>query len=142
MAIPGESPEEIKVGNQAATEKSASGRLKHQSSAIPNLPKEAPKKSRGHPSMAGEPSSPDGSAKRLRENKNNDHPGVAILCTIPGVNQARAMAILEHFGSVRAFDQAILKERMQVPGIGRTLAKRFDQVMELPYRKGAKHEDV
>ncbi len=63
------------------------------------------------------------------------HPGVEILCAIfqGGVDRKRAVAILEHFGSVRAFEQATLKERMKVPGIGRTLAKRFDHYMELPY---------
>lgn len=65
----------------------------------------------------------------------DDHPGVGILCAIfqHGVDRTRALAILEHFGSVSAFQQATLKERMQVPGIGRTLAKRFDHNMELPY---------
>lgn len=66
-----------------------------------------------------------------------DHPGVEILRAIfqGGVDRKRALAILEQFGSVRGFDNANLKERMRVPGIGRTLAKRFDQYMELPYRK-------
>lgn len=67
----------------------------------------------------------------------HDHPGVEILRAIfqGGVNKKKALAILEEFGSVRGFEQASLKERMKVPGIGRTLAKRFDQYMELPYRK-------
>lgn len=68
----------------------------------------------------------------------DEHPGVKILCAIyqRGVDRTRALAILEHFGSVAAFQRATLKERMKVPGIGRTLAKRFDLNMELPYKKG------
>ncbi len=68
----------------------------------------------------------------------DEHPGVKILCAIyqHGVDETRALAILEHFGSVGAYQRANLKERMKVPGIGRTLAKRFDLNMELPYKKG------
>lgn len=64
-----------------------------------------------------------------------DHPGVEILIAMSqgGIDRNKAIAILEHFGSVRAFDQANLEERMKIPGIGRALAKRFDYFRQLPY---------
>lgn len=76
--------------------------------------------------------------KRVKRSRfKADHPGVEILHAIfqGGVDRKKALAILEQCGSVRGFDRASLKDRMRVPGIGRTLARKFDYYLDLPYKK-------
>jgi ERCC4-type nuclease len=66
-----------------------------------------------------------------------DHPGVEILIAVfgDGVGRLRALDILKCFGSVRAFDRASIRQRIKAPGIGRALARRWDERMELPFDK-------
>ena len=64
-----------------------------------------------------------------------DHPGVELLIAGfgGGVGRLRALEILKWFGSVRAFDRASIRQRIKAPGIGRALARRWDERMELPF---------
>ena len=98
---------------------------------FPFRPKDEIAKRRGCPTPKKKP------IKRStwRRPFSEDHPGIEILIAMSQgrINREQAIAILEHFRSVEAFEKANLKERMKVPGVGKVLAKRFDYFRRLPY---------
>ena len=100
---------------------------------------DSPARAKGdHASSADVPMSkkePTFKRSTWRRRFTEDHPGVEILIAMAqgGIERNLALAILEHFGSVGAFERATVQERMKVPRIGRRLAKRFDYYLDLPY---------
>jgi excinuclease ABC subunit C len=52
---------------------------------------------------------------------------VSILDGIDGLGQARAKALLKHFGSMKALKGASIEELEQVVGVGPSLAARIHQ---------------
>ena len=52
---------------------------------------------------------------------------------LPGIGPQMAVALLLHFGSIRALTAASEHELRQVPGIGPQRAQRIHELLSLPY---------
>jgi ERCC4-type nuclease len=53
-----------------------------------------------------------------------------IIGALPGVGYNRARSLLDHFGSLQSLFQADWKELHQVPGIGKTGAKKLADLFQ------------
>lgn len=53
-----------------------------------------------------------------------------VAATLPGVGYKRAIAVAHHFPSVRAMMLAGPKEWMEVPGVGKTIAKTVEEAVK------------
>lgn len=68
--------------------------------------------------------------KRYGAAKNPQSAKLRLMQSFPGVGPTRAQALLNTFGSIRACVNATPKELLQVEGMGKHLAKRFQQAVE------------
>lgn len=54
-----------------------------------------------------------------------------VVESLPGIGPQLAQALLAHFGSPRRVMSATVEELLQVPGIGKTRARRIRQVLDI-----------
>jgi len=81
-------------------------------------------------------------SKKMTDGKQRDRPvkttslkdkQLSIVCSLPGVSETRAKALLEHFGSVGAILDAPEKELIKVKDMGPKTAKKIDKILHKAY---------
>ncbi len=68
-----------------------------------------------------------------------ERPEIAMLTAIPGIGEKKALALLEHFGSINRIVNASVAELMRVEGIGEKKAREIYRIFR---RKFLKSEEV
>ncbi len=70
--------------------------------------------------------------------KRYERPEIAMLTAIPGIGEKKALALLEHFGSINRIVNASVAELMRVEGIGEKKAREIYRIFRREFSKSGR----